>query len=150
MPIYVYFRLFFRLNGFVMHAITKLLTKTGLSLIFLFLLACSNPPEKLGNMDLNKWRGDRGGCTNARKAMENDLKAAEAELKGKFADTVGDILGRPDIQQLGERNTKFYVYFLEKGPQCEQTQAKSQARKVILKFNAVGLLSEITYQDRPL
>ncbi|MHA4737271.1 hypothetical protein [Dyadobacter sp. MSC1_007] len=82
--------------------------------------------------------------------MEKDLKAAEAELKGKFADTVGDILGRPDIQQLGERNTKFYVYFLEKGPQCDDMKAKSAAKKVILKFNAVGLLSEITYQDRPL
>ena len=129
---------------------TKLPIKTGLSLIFTFLLACSNPPEKLGNMDLNKWRSDRGGCNNTRKAMEKDLKAAEAELKGKFADTVGDILGRPDIQQLGERNTKFYVYFLEKGPQCEDMKAKSAAKKVILKFNAVGLLSEITYQDRAL
>jgi len=133
-----------------MHAMTKLPIKTGLSLIFTFLLACSNPPEKLGNMDLNKWRSDRGGCNNTRKAMEKDLKAAEAELKGKFADTVGDILGRPDIQQLGERNTKFYVYFLEKGPQCDDMKAKSAAKKVILKFNAVGLLSEITYQDRAL
>jgi hypothetical protein len=128
----------------------KLPIKILITTLIGLMSACSNPPEKLGNMDLNKWRSDRGGCNNTRKAMEKDLKAAEAELKGKFADTVGDILGRPDIQQLGERNTKFYVYFLEKGPQCDDMRGKSAARKVILKFNAVGLLSEITYQDRPL
>lgn len=118
--------------------------------LFSLLSACSDAPEKIGNLDLKKWRGDRGGCNDARKALEGDLKAVEKELKGKFADGVGELLGRPDIQQLGERNTKFYVYFLEKGPQCENMQARSEARKVILKFNAVGLLSEITYQDRPL
>lgn len=112
--------------------------------------ACSSAPDKLGNLDLKKWRSDRGGCEGGRKGLEGDFKTIEKELKGKFADTIGELLGRPDIQQLGERNTKFYVYYLEKGPQCEDMQAKSDARKVILKFNAVGLLSEITYQDRPL
>nr|WP_295929573.1 hypothetical protein [uncultured Dyadobacter sp.] len=125
-----------------------------IKILFLSLLsllsACSDAPEKIGNLDLKKWRGDRGGCNNARKGLEGDFKAVEKELKGKFADGVGELLGRPDIQQLGERNTKLYVYFLEKGPQCENMQARSEARKVILKFNAVGLLSEITYQDRPL
>lgn len=118
--------------------------------LFSLLSACSDAPEKIGNLDLKKWRGDRGGCNDARKTLEGDLRAVEKELKGKFADGVGELLGRPDIQQLGERNTKFYVYFLEKGPQCENMQSRSEARKVILKFNAVGLLSEITYQDRPL
>lgn len=112
--------------------------------------ACSNAPDKLGNLDLKKWRGDRGGCNDVRKGLEGDFKDAEKELKGKFADTIGELLGRPDIQQLGERNIKFYVYYLEKGPQCENMQTKSDARKVLLKFNAVGLLSEITFQDRAL
>jgi hypothetical protein len=138
------------MNDYQAFTVMKLSIKILITTLIGLMGACSNPPEKLGNMDLNKWRSDRGGCNNTRKVMEKDLKAAEAELKGKFADTVGDILGRPDIQQLGERNTKFYVYFLEKGPQCDDMKAKSAAKKVILKFNAVGLLSEITYQDRPL
>jgi hypothetical protein len=138
------------MNDYEAFTVMKLPIKILITTLIGLMGACSNPPEKLGNMDLNKWRSDRGGCNNTRKVMEKDLKAAEAELKGKFADTVGDILGRPDIQQLGERNTKFYVYFLEKGPQCDDMKAKSAAKKVILKFNAVGLLSEITYQDRPL
>lgn len=79
-----------------------------------------------------------------------DFKAEQGQLLGKFADEVGEILGKPDIHQLGDRNLKFYVYFLEKGEQCEDIKMKSTARKVILRFNAVGLLSEITYQKEPL
>ncbi|NIJ56087.1 hypothetical protein [Dyadobacter arcticus] len=115
-----------------------------------WLIGCSSPPEKLGNLDLKKWRSDRKGCNNVRSTLQNDFKAIQGELKGKFADDIGEILGRPDIHQLGERNLKYYVYFFEKGPQCEDIKAKSAAAKVILKFNAVGLLTEITYQDRPL
>lgn len=114
------------------------------------LMACSSPPDKFGALDLNKWRSDRGGCNNVRSTLQKDFKAIQGQLKGKFADDIGELLGRPDIHQLGERNQKFYVYYLEKGPQCEDMKLKSEADKVILKFNAVGLLSEITYQDRPL
>ncbi len=66
---------------------------------------------------------------------------------GKFADEVGYTLGKPDIHQLAGRNQKYYVYFLEKGPQCDDITQKSSALKMILRFNAVGLLSEITYQN---
>ncbi len=128
----------------------KLSIKILLTALIGFIAGCSSAPDKIGNLDLKKWRGDRGGCNDVRKGLESDFKGAEKELKGKFADTIGEILGRPDIHQLGERNTKFYVYYLSKGPQCENMQARSASRKVILKFNAVGLLSEITYQDRPL
>jgi hypothetical protein len=114
------------------------------------LIACSSPPDKLGVLDLNKWRSDRGGCNNVRSTLQKDFKAVQGQLKGKFADDIGELLGRPDIHQLGERNVKFYVYFLEKGPQCQDMSKKSGAKKVILKFNAVGLLSEITYQERAL
>lgn len=118
--------------------------------IFTGLLACSSQPDKLGRLDLKKWRSDRGGCEGKRIALAADFKAEQQQLMGKFVDEVGEILGRPDIHQLGERNQKFYVYFVEKGPHCVDTKLQGKARKVILKFNAVGLLSEITYQTQPL
>ncbi len=122
--------------------------------VFLGLLgaisSCSSRPDNLGKLDLKKWRGDRNACNGVRARLAVDFKAEQKQLIGKFIDEVGETLGRPDIHQLGERNTKFYVYFLEKGPQCEDITKKSQAKKVILKFNAVGLLSEITYQDTAL
>ena len=114
------------------------------------MVACSGQPDKLGTLDLKKWRGDRGACEGRRVEQVDAFKAEQKQLMGKFIDEVGEILGRPDIHQLGERNIKFYVYFLEKGSQCEGNQKLSKAKKVVLKFNAVGLLSEITYQTQPL
>jgi len=118
--------------------------------LVVIIAACSSQPDKLGQLDLKKWRGDRGACNSVRTGLANDFKAEQKQLMGKFIDEVGTLLGRPDIHQLGERNIKFYVYFLEKGTQCDDIKTNSKAKKVILKFNAVGLLSEITYQDRAL
>jgi len=115
--------------------------------LVIFLIACSSGPEKLGRLDLVKWRQDRAACAGIRPELVADFKIEQANLMGKFADDVGNILGKPDIHQLGSRNQKFYVYFLEKGIQCEDITKPSPALKVILRFNAVGLLSEITYQN---
>ncbi len=111
------------------------------------LVGCSSGPDKLGRLDLVKWRQDRGACAGIRPGLVDDFKVEQANLMGKFADEVGSMLGKPDIHQLGSRNQKLYVYFLEKGPQCEDITKPSPAQKVILRFNAVGLLSEITYQN---
>lgn len=112
--------------------------------------SCSNAPDTLGRLDLKKWRSDRGGCQTLRKSLENDFKTVENELLSKHIDEVGHLLGRPDIHQLGSRDQKFYVYFLEKGPHCSDITQKSSAKKVILRFNAVGLLSEISYKTGDL
>ena len=128
----------------------KLIARILVGIMISGLFACSEAPDNLNGLDLKKWRGDRGGCNNVRTGLVKDFRKVEGELKGKFADDIGELLGRPDIQQLGERNLKYYVYFLSKGTQCDNIQAKSTSPKVILKFNAVGLLSEITYQTRAL
>ncbi|MCE6989218.1 hypothetical protein [Dyadobacter sp. CY323] len=128
----------------------KIVNRFAIGMFIGVAVSCSSPPDKLGSLDLKKWRSDRGGCNDVRSNLQKDFKAVQDELKGKFADDVGKLLGRPDIHQLGERNVKYYVYFLEPGPQCEDIKAKSNAAKVVLKFNAVGLLSEITFQERPI
>lgn len=119
-------------------------------LITLYTFSCSSPPDRIGNLDLAKWRSDRGGCKDVRKTMEGDFRKIEGKILGKPIDEIGEMFGRPDIHQLGGRSQKFYVYFLEKGVHCDDITQKSSAQKVILRFNAVGLLSEITFQARPL
>lgn len=119
-----------------------------LAVILVAILAgCTSPPDQFGKLDLEKWRADRRGCKGVRPSLVADFKSEQAQLMGKFADDVGQILGKPDIHQLGGRNQKYYAYFLEKGTQCDDITKKSSALKVILRFNAVGLLSEITYQN---
>lgn len=122
-----------------------------IAIVFVLLVVgCSSPPDQLGKLDLKKWRSDRAACQGVRTKLVEAFKTEQGQLLGKFADEIGELLGKPDIHQLGDRNQKFYVYFLEKGEQCEDIKMKSTARKVILRFNAVGLLSEITYQKEPL
>ncbi len=112
---------------------------------FTFCTTSCSAPDKVGSLDLVQWRNDRGGCSGKRMAILKDFEKSEPELLAKHIDNVTKILGRPDIFQLGGRDTKFYVYFLETGTHCQAQAQTSVAKRVTLKFNAVGLLSEIRY-----
>ncbi|GAB3953037.1 hypothetical protein GCM10028805_36030 [Spirosoma harenae] len=110
-------------------------------------LGCSSAPDQFGKLDLKKWRGDRGGCNDIRATLLSDFKAEVQNLKGKSANEIGDLLGRPDINQLVDRNQKFYIYFLEKGIHCDQPATKSTSRSVAIRMSAIGLATEITFQN---
>lgn len=51
------------------------------------------------------------------------------------------LLGRPDENDLLQRSQKFYVYYLEPGPLCDQS--KAEAKKLILRMNAMSLTKEV-------
>jgi len=111
------------------------------------LVSCSPPPDQFGRLDLRKWRGDRGGCNGVRASILPDFRAEIQNLKGKRVDVIGDLLGRPDINEIADRNQKFYIYFLEKGPQCDKPGVKSTSRSVAIRMSAIGLATEITFQN---
>jgi len=111
------------------------------------LVSCSPPPDQFGRLDLRKWRGDRGGCNGVRASILPDFRAEIQNLKGKRVDVIGELLGRPDINEIADRNQKFYIYFLEKGPQCDKPGAKSTSRSVAIRMSAIGLATEITFQN---
>jgi hypothetical protein len=121
-----------------------------LIILTIFAVSCKSVPDKIGSLDLVQWRSDRGGCEGKRNTQLADFKAIEKKLLSEHINDVGVWLGRPDIHQLGGRDQKFYVYFLEKGIHCNDIKKPSFAQKVILRFNSVGLLSEITYQKEAL
>ncbi|GAB3931912.1 hypothetical protein [Larkinella terrae] len=108
--------------------------------------SCSPPPDRIGDLDLLKWRGDRGGCQGIRTAQIDDFKIVRQELKGQSANEVAKILGRPDSEQLDDRNQKFYIYFLEPGAHCQDPKVKTDSRSVALRISAIGLVTEITFQ----
>ncbi len=109
-----------------------------------YIISCT-APAKIGNLDLVQWRADRGGCKGQRQSQIADFKSIEKEILAKHIDEVTALLGRPDIHQLGSRDQKFYIYFFKKGIHCQEITKKSDAASVVLRFNAIGLLSEITY-----
>lgn len=113
----------------------------------LMLLSCDNPPATLGKLDLTAWRKDRNGCAGTRLALLPAFKSIAQGLKGKSSNEISFLLSRPDVNQLADRNQKFYIYYLESGPQCASRGAKSNARSVALRMSAIGLVTEIIYQN---
>lgn len=122
-------------------------TKLAIYLGAFWLVACSTAPDKLGKLDVKKWRSDRGGCYGLRMSETEHFKAEMQAIKGMHINDVGELLGRPDINQIEDRNQKYYVYYLEKGPQCDQERTKSKSLSVALRVSAIGLVTEITFQN---
>ena len=116
-----------------------------LLLMGLLMVNCA-APDRLGNLDLVRWRNDRGGCGGVRATQINDFKASRESLLGQTVNDAGKLLGRPDVEQLDDRNQKYYIYYLEKGPHCQEAKAKSNSRSVALRISAIGLVTEITFQ----
>ena len=117
------------------------------AILLIGLSGCGSAPDQFGKLDLKKWRGDRGGCNGVRATLVPGFKAEIQKLKGKTANTIGELLGRPDVNQIADRNQKFYIYFLEKGTHCDQAGGKSTSRSVAIRMSAIGLATEITFQN---
>ena len=107
--------------------------------------SCIKQP-KLESLDLEKWSTDKGGCSGERTKNIDKLKSLKEEIKGTSSNDLDDYLGMPDVQQLADRNQKYYIYFLEKGTHCETLQQKSEAQSMAVRFSAMGMATEVTFQ----
>jgi hypothetical protein len=114
-----------------------------IALSFFFITACTHQPNLKG-FDAESFKQDRGGCAGQRIKQINWLKANKMELLGTTSNNMEDILGKPDIQQLADRNQEYYIYFLEPGPHCNQKE--SQAKSIAFRFSAMGIATEVTFQ----
>ncbi|MEZ0485572.1 hypothetical protein [Fibrella aquatica] len=111
------------------------------------LFSCGGP-DKLGTLDLKVWRNDRGGCKGDRQGELANFMAVREQFKGLHVNDLGKMLGRPDVNEITDRNGKVYVYYVEKGPHCsENTGAKSGAKSVALRVSSIGLVTEVTTQN---
>ena len=110
-------------------------------------VSCGPAPDTFGKLDLKKWRGDRGGCNGVRATLVSAFRAEIQNLKGNSANTIGELLGRPDINQIADRNQKYYIYFLEKGTHCDRPSEKSNSPSVAIRMSAIGLATEVTFQN---
>jgi len=118
-----------------------------LSLCIIFLLAsCTHKPD-LNGLDVALFKMDRGGCNGDRVQQISWLKTHKMTWKGVSSNDMEDILGKPDIQQLADRNQEYYIYFLERGEHCAKITNPSQAKTMAFRFSAIGLATEITFQN---
>jgi len=112
--------------------------------LLLGVAACQNTTEFEGFATAT-WKSDRMACTGKRQQMKEDFEKIRQKLKGLNQMEVVDVLGKPDLQRLDDRNMKSYLYFLEPASTCPSGRADAQV--VILRFNAVDRVLEITYEQ---
>ena len=93
------------------------------------------------------FKNDRGGCKGDRLQQMAWLKSNKMTWKAVSSNDVEDILGKPDIQQLADRNQEYYIYYLESGEHCAKITNPSQAKTMAFRFSAIGLATEITFQN---
>ena len=78
--------------------------------------------------------------TGILKDKESLLRLNEKKIAG--------ILGLPDANELSRRNQKFFIYSINPGRECKGYNETDELY-LIVRFNAVGLSSEIFIQETP-
>ena len=106
--------------------------------------ACSTP-ESLKNFDSETWKKDSYGCGSKRSEMVDDFEKIRKELYGKKEYVLRNVLGKPDSEELLERNRRIYYYYIEPGTQCTDRSVLSEANRVEVRIGATGKISEVAY-----
>jgi hypothetical protein len=125
------------------------MSKVKLLLIFLILILQScglTTSLKLDNIALKVFKKDRIGCKNDRTPMIVELEKQKKKFLGISENEIFYTIGRYDYQTIDKKNEKVFVYFLEKGTQCENLRNRTEATCLILKFNSVSLVKEAIIQ----
>lgn len=121
--------------------------KNFLSLSFLFCLiifSCRNASPSLDGFSADEWKLDTKACNGKRSSMKNTLQQQKNKLLGLNEMDVVNLLGKPDENELYTRNQKFYHYYLEPAADCAPSKQTEYVEKLTLRFNAMGLVKEVT------
>jgi hypothetical protein len=114
-----------------------------LSLFFLVCLmtGCGRENISLNNFNESQWKDDRMACTDKREKLSVTLISQKNQLLSHDEMDIVKVLGKPDEQELYKRNEKFYYYYVEPSATCQS--GSKNAKRLIIRFNAVGLAKEI-------
>lgn len=76
--------------------------------------------------------------------FEENIRSQRDKLKGLSEMDLVKLLGRPDRNDLSERNEKYYYFFIDPAPGCES--GDSTATRLIIRFNATGVSKEVAIE----
>mgnify|MGYP001285165855 CR=1 FL=1 len=108
------------------------------------LVSCSPDKISLDHFDAQAWRNDLKGCNGARTPLAEVILAQKDKLLGLNEIEVVNALGKPDQQEIYKRHEKFYYYFVDPSADCDEP--RTPARRLSIRFNAVGLSKEIVVE----
>lgn len=112
----------------------------------LSLAACTSGVEfSKDEFDTELWKNDRKGCNGNRLSEYSKFLKIKDRFDGLSEREIRYTLGKPDIVDLYKRKQKFYVYFLENGPQCQEN-GSGMAQRVEIRFSALERVNEIIYR----
>jgi outer membrane protein assembly factor BamE (lipoprotein component of BamABCDE complex) len=108
-------------------------------------LSCTGPSVSL-NIDLERWKEDHDGCKGYRMQVYRKVISNKEDLLGLSTKAIVKLLGNPFINELYQRNQKFFVYRITPSASCGK-QAETEEIFLIFRFNAMGLANEIYIND---
>ena len=120
-----------------------LISTFGIAISIWVLVSCS-PQPLLTGFDSNAWISDHNGCNHNRTNQVGQIIASKDKLMGKTEDRILDVFGKPDRNELYERNQKFYIYYLDAGPSCNIPDPDPEM--LIIRFSAIGICNEVFIQ----
>ena len=112
---------------------------------WLMLSSCGDPLPTLEGVDLQTWKNDKHGCAGKRFTMMSSLSSQSKKLLALSESEIISLLGKPDENELYKRNQKFYYYLIDPSKTCSDT-ISTDPRKLVIRFNAVGLAKEVVIE----
>jgi hypothetical protein len=114
------------------------------SVALIVLCSCGKTLPEMDGFNRELWIHDKNACDGNRTNMIGALEQEKDKLLALTEMQVVEVLGKPDQHELYKRNQKFYHYFLTPASTCGQ--ADSTTRRLTLRFNAMGLVKEISME----
>ncbi len=115
----------------------------GFILVAGFLNGCREKPGIPG-FDSASWIGDQSGCSGIRSRLAAEVINSKNQFIGQRERRIMELLGKPDRNDLYERNQKFFIYYIEPGAGCAKPVAGP--RMLVVRFNATGYCNELFIQ----
>lgn len=111
-------------------------------LVSISICGCDKPLPDLKGIDREQFAEDRNACNRIRSTMRKAINEQKEKLLSLNQMQVVKLLGRPDVNELSQRNQKFFYYYLDPAPDCKGNP-DSSAERLVIRFNAVGLAKEV-------
>ena len=115
--------------------------------ILLFFLFSCKKDIRYKRFNPYAFQADINGCDGTRRVQIVYLDSIKDDFKGMWESQLLEILGRPNKQELDERNKKSYVYHFAPGKQC--MFGTGEVRSVVVDFDGLNRVERISYRVEP-
>ena len=122
----------------------KLPTSAWIILTSVIIFSSCTRSIEIEGFSSKEWKSDRNGCKNIRQDDAKLILESKDKVLGQTEHAILKLMGRPDKNELYTRQQKFYIYYIDPGPLCDETMSTmDSARYLSIRFNATGVVNEV-------